>query len=1095
MLLAPAAFGQSFASKTDYPTGLSQPRSIVSGDLDGDGRLDLVLGGVGAISVLKAQGAAGAFGSPVAYSVGGTESDVVAVADLNGDGRLDIVTTNFTGNQTIVFLNPAATPGTFGAGVAYTTGGTNPLPVGVADMNGDGLPDIVVANRNEATVGILLNSMTTPGTFGAATTYSYGFGVTYGLRLGDLNNDGRPDVAVTLQSSNQVGVLLNSATTPGTLGTAVAYPVNGSVPDEVRLADVNGDGRLDIITANTGGSGSVSVLLASGAPGSFTAGVNYPGGGGNVAVTLGDVTGDGLTDIVTPTGQSGTSVNVLPGQGNGTFGAAVSFPIGAAFHYGVELGDLNGDGRLDIAVPNGGANTVSILLNSGTYAALALTSVNPNSGPVGTVVTLTGTALTGATAVSFNGTAATSFTVNSSTQITATVPTGATTGLLTVTTSAGTSNGLVFTVTVAPADLVINTPGQSIPAGTYNTITVNSGGTGTLAGNVTVNTRVTVNSGGTLNDGCNNIVGAGSFTLAAGGTLGICNAAGITLSGAQGAIQSTGPRSFSTDASYVYNGTAAQTTGNGLPGQVRNLSTTNANAVTLSAATSVAQVLTVAGAGNLATAGNALTLLSRNTGTAVVVNSSTGVVVGNATVQRYIDPSLNPGLGYRHYSAPVANTTVADLATTGFTPEVSQASTYNTSATPGTTTPFPTVFGYDQSRVTLPNAYDPFNRGFVVPASPATPLAVGQGYSVSIAADQLVDFVGTLNNGTQSLALNRVAGNADAGWQLLGNPYPAPLDYSRVAPADRANLDAAIYVYSSTGQYAGQYRSYANGVGGNPVLPVGQGFFARVSSGQTSGSLTFRNSQRLTSPDSTAFQRPAADPRPLVQLDLRGSNGLADGFYLYAETGATAAFDSQLDAVKLPNPTGLNLSSRAASGEELAIDGRPAFTAATALALSVGVPTAGSYTLTAATLRNLPAGLDAYLSDAQTGQTVNLRTQPAYTFSVTAAQATALLTGRFTLRFSATVLASKAALAAAQVSLYPNPAHNTFSVQVPAIAGASAVQVELLNPLGQVVRRQSAALPAAGTTLQVEATGLAAGVYTLRLQAGTSILAKRVVLY
>ena len=277
------------------------------------------------------------------------------------------------------------------------------------------------------------------------------------------------------------------------------------------------------------------------------------------------------------------------------------------------------------------------------------------------------------------------------------------------------------------------------------------------------------------------------------------------------------------------------------------------------ATTQVQRVLTLTG--SLTTQGNPLTLLSGSTGEALVVNSG-GVVAGSATVQRYIDPTSNGGSGYRHYAAPVSNTTVADLATSGFAPVLTPA--YNTSATPGTTAPFPTVFAYDQSRLaTATNNLSAFDKGFLVPASLSTPLNVGQGYAVQIGASQLVDFVGTLTTDDQTINLARNAGATapDAGWALLGNPYPAPLDYSLVAAADRPNLDAAIYVVQSSGPYTGTYRSYANGIGGDPVLPVGQGFFVRVSTGQTSGSLTFRNSQRLTTPAAATFQRPTADPR------------------------------------------------------------------------------------------------------------------------------------------------------------------------------------------------------------------------------------------
>jgi hypothetical protein len=296
--------------------------------------------------------------------------------------------------------------------------------------------------------------------------------------------------------------------------------------------------------------------------------------------------------------------------------------------------------------------------------------------------------------------------------------------------------------------------------------------------------------------------------------------------------------------------------------------TVNANGVRLgtTAGASVRQVLTLAG--SLTTQGNGFILESASTGDALVVNNG-GVVVGNATVQRYIDPSLNPGLGYRHYSTPVANTTVADLTTTGFTPVLNNE--YNTSPSPNDVIPFPTVFGYDQALVNRTNASPNFDKGFFSPTSTSAPLIPGRGYNVNISATERVDFVGTLNNRDIPLSLARNAAgtlnDGDAGWQLLGNPYPAPLDYSRVEPADRAGLEDAIYVFSSTGRYSGQYRAYVNGMGGNPVIPVAQGFFARVATPGTTTTLTFRNSQRLTAPNATTFQRTAADPRPRVQLE------------------------------------------------------------------------------------------------------------------------------------------------------------------------------------------------------------------------------------
>ncbi|UOQ96461.1 Ig-like domain-containing protein [Hymenobacter sp. 5317J-9] len=540
-----------------------------------------------------------------------------------------------------------------------------------------------------------------------------------------------------------------------------------------------------------------------------------------------------------------------------------------------------------------------------------------------------------------------------------------------------------------------------------------------------------------------------------------------------------------TGGSISLTGAAAQAVGGSSLSTFWNLSV-GASGGTLSGPAAVQRVLTLVG--SLGTGGQPLTLLSSAAGTALVVNSG-GVVNGAATVQRYIDPSLNAGLGYRHYSAPVANTTVADLATSGFAPVVNP--TYNASATPTLETPFPTVFGYDQSRLALTNNLSAFDKGYFSPGALTDPLAVGRGYTVNIGASQLVDFVGTLNNGTVALGLSRNAGPtaADAGWQLLGNPYPAPLDYSLVAPADRTNLDAAVYVFESTSQYNGQYRSYVNGVGGNPVIPSGQGFFARVSAGQTSGTLTFRNSQRLTSFDATPVRRGTSETRPLVQLTLRGATGTAsDETYVYFQAGATAGVDAQYDAVKLPNTTGLNLASLAA-GTPLAINGLPYPNAATlTVPLAVAVPVTGTYSLTAAQVLNFPAGAQPYLRDLQLGTLTDLRLTPAYTFTQNAANTAA----RFELVFGPQqVLGAAAASLAAQVALFPNPASKAVYLELPASLRRTATTAALLDAVGRVVLTQ--ALPAGLATHTLPLTGLASGVYSLRLQTEAGVVVKKLV--
>ena len=524
-------------------------------------------------------------------------------------------------------------------------------------------------------------------------------------------------------------------------------------------------------------------------------------------------------------------------------------------------------------------------------------------------------------------------------------------------------------------------------------------------------------------------------------------------------------------------GSASQAVGGSSRSAFWNLSV-GPNAATLAGTTDVQRLLTLNG--NLNTSSQTFTLLSGPAVSAMVVNSG-GTVVGSTTVQRYIDPSLNAGLGYRHYSSPVQATTVADLATGGFSPVVNPA--YNTAATPGATKPFPTVYGYDEARLISTNATtQAFEYGYFSPATLGDPLNPGRGYTVNIGASEKVDLNGTLNTGTVPVGALSRGVQANAGWQLLGNPYPAPLDWSVARNSLPTGVQDAIYVFKSSSQYNGSYQSYVNGVGSLPggLIPAMQGFFLRVS--QNVPAFSFQNSWRATAYQNPIFNRPVADTRPAVQLDLVSAQGTHEPTYVYFEQGATAGFDAQYDAEKLANTTGLNLSSEGV-GTRLAINGLPELKAATIVSLQVGVPVTGTYTLEAASLANLGSTV-VYLHDAETGRQVNLQQQPRYSFTASNA---ALISGRFSLRFGPQgPLATASAALAAQVQAYPNPAHGQLTIVRPLGGTASAT---LLNVVGQVVR--TVALPTATTTLDV--ADLSAGFYLVRVTVNGQTVTKRVV--
>ncbi len=649
-------------------------------------------------------------------------------------------------------------------------------------------------------------------------------------------------------------------------------------------------------------------------------------------------------------------------------------------------------------------------------------------------------------------------------------------------------------------DLTVNAP-MPVEAGTYNNVTITSTGVGIFNGPIKVNGTLTVQTGGVLSTRgvlATNylpITGPGSFVLQPGATLRIYDPNGIATTGATGSIQVTGTRTFAADASYEYNGTEAQISGSGLPGQVRNLTVNNAAGVTLTnGGVGIAQTLVLTN-GNLNTAnGQLLTLLSTPTaGTALVVNTN-GAVNGPATMQRAIDPTFNAGPGYRHYSSPVSNTTLNDLGTNtpGFTPIFNQA--FNTAGdNSGSVVPFPNVFAYDERRVVNPaDSPTAFNQGFVVPLA-SDPMGVLTGYTVNINASALVDLTGTLNNGPIARSGLTRGTLAQSGWQFLGNPYPSPLDFSQAGGVTRTNLDDAIYVFRSTGPYVGQYRSYVNGVG-NPLVSAMQGFFTRVSTGQTTGSFALTNAARVTTFSTLpSFNRGTAETRPLVSLRLQGPAGrLADEAFVYFEQGATAGFDARFDAYKLPNSSGLSVGSLIA-GEELSVNGLPVLpspTASTTVPLNMRVPALGSYTLNAASLVNFGPNTQVLLLDTQTGARINLTQQSQYIFTAAALN----MPGRFSLYFGpASALATSAAALAEQVQLFPNPVHGSFTLLLPAELSRLPVTATLYNQLGQVVSQRTLAAGPAGATAQFDVSRLALGVYTLRLAAVGNQVIKRIV--
>jgi len=304
----------TFATPTLIGDGYN-PLYLATADLNGDHLPDIVSASFedGALSVFfNNSSSPGTFNSPLVLSSPGASQ--VAIADVNGDGLPDIISADFN-----VSLFVQAAPGTFSTPIALYPGGASWVAVG--DLNGDGTTDVALTDN----VGVKI--LTHLGD-AASTTYSaavavytdYGPPGSWGnnlIAVADVNGDGLNDLVITDLypyggSSPAVAILLQNASSRGTFLPPVSYPIAGeSVPQSIAVADVNGDGLLDVIV---GGSYAVSVLLQNpSSPGTFAPTANYGATNAN-EIAVADINGDGRPDIVIATGvnhplQNGIAVN------------------------------------------------------------------------------------------------------------------------------------------------------------------------------------------------------------------------------------------------------------------------------------------------------------------------------------------------------------------------------------------------------------------------------------------------------------------------------------------------------------------------------------------------------------------------------------------------------------------------------------------------------------------------------------------------------------------------------------------------------------------------------------------------------------------
>ncbi len=332
-------------------------RSVTVADVNNDGKPDLisVRGNVSILYVWTNSGS-GIFVSNASYSVGGFPYQVIA-ADVNNDGWVDLITANNGGNSLTILTNDQH--GNFAlAQTLPQAASSQPHSVAAADLFGRGRLDLISANSLTANVTIWTNSG--GGIFASNTSLSVGspgMTVPQWVTTADVNGDGKMDI---IAACNNSGTYLFVWTNNGAGGFASeSLPFISSGSTCVVAADVNGDGKPDLIL-----DGGITVLTNNGS-GRFGINGTYAIGASAFAIAAADVNGDGVVDLISAI-QGNNTLVVLTNNGSGIFASNTMVNVGSGPE-SLAVGDVNGDGRYDLISGNWNAGSLTVVTNVSTF--------------------------------------------------------------------------------------------------------------------------------------------------------------------------------------------------------------------------------------------------------------------------------------------------------------------------------------------------------------------------------------------------------------------------------------------------------------------------------------------------------------------------------------------------------------------------------------------------------------------------------------------------------------------------------------------------------------------------------------------------------
>lgn len=445
----------------------AMPRDQCVSDLDGDGKPDLVIA-AGDLMVYRNTGSPGniSWAPKLVLSKQYSSTSVVVAADMNGDGKPDLIT---NGN---VFVN-TSTPGALSFKDPYSIEmfmSVYPKTIVANDFDGDGRTDLIMAHTNGAS--LCRNKTVNDSVFFEITDYSQGSLVT-SIVSADFSGDGKPDIALLSTNTRQV-IMCRNISTPGKIKFIADYLLpTGFFANDLAAGDLDGDGKPDVAVVDHSDTTLRIYRIGTGSGGtiSLAGQTDYKTGKYVLCVNINDLNGDGKPDIavINNLDRNFSVYKNKSSTGSVSFDAPVSFNTPPDPSY-IGMFDLDGDGLQDLVTSNYRGSytsgfTISIYKNQ--LRQPVITSVTPAVVTPGTTITINGYSFTNVTEVKLGTVAVQSFTVVSSTQITAVVGEGAEGELLVKTTE---GNGLFSGVTFA-APVITSFSPQAATTGTVITIT------------------------------------------------------------------------------------------------------------------------------------------------------------------------------------------------------------------------------------------------------------------------------------------------------------------------------------------------------------------------------------------------------------------------------------------------------------------------------------------------------------------------------------------------------------------------------------------------------------------------------------------------